>query len=147
MNWPDRFWRKVERSANAGMCWVWNGARIGSGYGTIKVDAKPMLAHRIAYELVRGQTIPHGMELDHLCRNRACVNPDHLEVVTHKQNLLRGLGVGSMNAAKTKCIHGHEFTDENTRRSPIGPNGNRRACRACNAIAVRKYQAKRRKAG
>lgn len=86
------------------------------------------LAHRVAYEQARGP-IPEGLELDHLCRNRACVNPDHLEPVTHRENLLRADTFAARHAAQTHCVNGHEFTPDNTyiRTRPEGG----RECRAC----------------
>jgi hypothetical protein len=99
-------------------------------------------AHRVAYEMLVG-TIPKGLDLDHICHNgsgcgggescphRRCVNPDHLEPVTHRENMLRGETVAAMHARKTHCIHGHEFTPENTR---IKRDGSRN-CRACDRVA------------
>jgi hypothetical protein len=132
----ERFWEKVDKT---GDCWLWTGST-NHGYGQFYVKGKssPARAHRVAYELTTG-LIPEGMELDHLCHNRdascpggftcphrACVNPAHLEPVTHRVNGLRGRSVAAGHAAKTHCPQGHEYTLENTRRA----NG-RRQCRAC----------------
>lgn len=101
-------------------CWEWVGAR-SAGYGGIMVGGKRVGAHRYVYEQLVGQ-IPKGLSLDHLCRNHACVNPDHLEPVTHRVNVLRGIGEAAKNAAKTYCKRGHEL--ERDRRG-------RRWCRTC----------------
>src|SRR5688572_13326968 len=95
-------------------CWQWTGSFMPNGYGRLIVKRHTVLAHRFAYELLVGP-IPAGLQIDHLCRNRACVNPAHLEPVTIKQNLLRSpITNAARNAAKTRCLHGHEFTAANT---------------------------------
>lgn len=131
--WPEmtleeRFWVKVNKQAPNG-CWEWIGAMSGNGYGSIRIDHKARNAHRVSYELVVG-LIPEGLTLDHLCRNRACVNPEHLEPVTIGVNTLRGESVSAINARKTHCVNGHEFTLENTYiRRQKGGYG--RMCREC----------------
>ena len=135
-----RFWEKVnKRGANG--CWEWTSALSTSGYGRFKPGhpRPPKAAHRYAYELAIGP-IPSGLELDHLCRNRACVNPGHLEPVTRRENQLRGLGVSGINARKTHCKRGHEFTPENTRIRAEGG----RACRECIRVHALRQNAKRR---
>ena len=114
-------------------CWLWTGRLDPKGYGTVHVFGKSQRAHRVVYELFVGP-IPDGLELDHLCRVRHCVNPDHLEPVDHKTNVLRGDGWGAKNARKTHCVNGHEFTDENTRLRIDGS----RDCRACARAAFKK---------
>jgi hypothetical protein len=99
-------------------------------------------AHRAVYEMEVGP-IADGLEIDHLCRNRGCVNPAHLEPVTHKENVLRGATVPGLNAVKTHCLRGHEFDEENTRH--IARNG-RRVCRACMRERCREYYALNREA-
>jgi HNH endonuclease len=111
-------------------CIEFTGKRQQDGYGQITVNGRSIVAHRVAYEFYVGP-IPDGLVLDHLCRNPGCVNPAHLEPVTQRVNLLRGIGVNAINAAKTHCIHGHEFTPENTYAAPSRPQ--RRDCRVCRA--------------
>lgn len=94
--------------------------------------------HVVVYEMYYG-TITEGYDVDHLCRVRHCVNPEHLEVVTHRENVLRGEGLAAINSAKTHCIRGHEFAGDNLLES-VGKNGHiRRSCRACNKIRMKKH--------
>lgn len=125
----DQFWSKViKRGPNE--CWGWRGDH-SSGYGVERRQCNGVrsrhVAHRIAYEFVIGP-VPDGLELDHLCRNRGCVNPAHLEAVTHAENSHRAPWFQD-RMARTHCPKGHEYTAENTR---IKKNGGR-WCRACDA--------------
>jgi hypothetical protein len=122
----ERFEAYTER---VGACRLWTGRLNRSGYGVTTVSGRSVLAHRWSYEHFVGP-IPEGVEPDHLCRNRACVEPIHLELVTHRENVLRGKSVFAEHARKTHCSQGHEFTPENTYRR--GANG--RGCRECNRI-------------
>lgn len=107
-------------------CWVLPNTRNADGYIRVSVAGKKIMSHRLAL-IESGVVIPEGYEVDHLCRNRACCNPSHLEVVTHKQNMERGTGRDRFNAAKTHCCRGHEFTKENTYVNPRG----QRQCKEC----------------
>ena len=97
-----------------------------NGYGRIQYKNHPTLAHRFMYEQMVGP-IPEGMTLDHLCRNRLCINPAHLDPVVMRTNILRGVGPTAVNAKRTHCKHGHEFTVANTYRTVDG----HRVCREC----------------
>lgn len=114
-------------------CWAWLGAFDPHGYGKMWDGRTNVRAHRLMYELHVGE-IPNGLVIDHLCRNTACVNPSHLEPVTIRENTLRGFGPASINARKTKCKNGHDFSIENTYVNPQG----RRTCRTCQRSRTRK---------
>lgn len=121
----QRFWEKVDRS---GTCWIWIANTNNAGYGLIW-DAdqdKKVYAHRWSYEAVNGP-IPDGLSIDHLCRNPLCVNPAHLEAVTHKENILRSDAPPALNARKSMCPSGHPYDESNTYTKPNGS----RECRAC----------------
>lgn len=118
-------------------CWLWLGVIDHLGYGHIEKGGRNAMAHRVGYELLRGP-IPQKMTLDHLCRNRQCVNPGHLEPVPQRVNVLRGNGVAALKAQQTHCVNGHEFTPTNT----IIRNGRHRACRLCGRNRTRSHRAR-----
>ena len=135
----ERFWEKVDRNGpvpahrpELGPCWLWCAQKLTSGYGRFTVSTgKQVVAHRMAYELVRG-AIPDGLELDHLCKNEPCVNPSHLEPVTSRVNILRSDNPPSLNARKTHCKNGHEYTTENIIQRKGRFSG--RICRTCERL-------------
>lgn len=117
-------------------CWLWPGAKT-DGYGVVNIKGKMNRLHRLVYQTLVG-SIPDDLQLDHLCRVRNCCNPAHVEPVTHKVNSLRGVGTPAMNAVKTHCSRGHEFTEENTRITSEGW----RNCRRCHADYERSRRAR-----
>lgn len=125
----ERFLSKVEVNKITG-CWEWEATTLRNGYGQIWVKDKMVLAHRVAYILYVGALLP-GKQIDHICHNRKCVNPKHLELVTPKENINRG--VGNVHKGKTHCIRGHEFTKENTYDRGRGD----RECRICIKIRTK----------
>lgn len=123
----------LNRYKIVGECWLWTGALSPNGYGTFGSGGS---AHRIIYELLK-DPIPIGLQLDHLCRTRHCVNPDHLQPITVRENILRGEGFAAINARKTHCVRGHEFTQDNTY---INPTNKQRGCRLCFRVKYRTYK-------
>ncbi len=130
-----RFWSKVEITSLYG-CWEWAAGKYWDGYGKFSLNGRKLRAHRVSYELTHS-VIPDGLEIDHLCSNRACVNPLHLEVVSRHENYARGrCGAGKSRPyrLKTHCKYGHERTPEN-----VTTQG---ACRTCYRIWDREYKKK-----
>lgn len=128
-----RFWTKVDKSQD---CWIWTGAKIPEGYGSFQVEGRQQGAHRISYEETK-EKIPDGYVLDHLCRNKACVNPNHLEVVTNRTNILRGESMAAQNARKIMCKRGHLLNSDNL--TPTGLRKGERNCKKCMRIRDAAY--------
>lgn len=135
----DRFWDHVEVTDS---CWLWRGAGVRGvrGYGLFSNGERLMPAHRWIYEQLVGP-IPEGLSLDHLCRVRSCVRPEHLEPVTTRENVLRGVGISALNAKKTHCLRGHPYDGDNLY---VDLRHGKRHCRSCRAQADRNAKAKRR---
>jgi HNH endonuclease len=125
----ERFWNGVIVDLNT-ECWDWI-RHCRDGYGRLYVEGLHVQTHRFAYSFFRGP-IPHGYQLDHLCENRTCCNPWHLDPVRQSENIRRSpITLATLNSRKTHCKHGHEFTEENTiyRRDRKG-----RQCRTCDGL-------------
>lgn len=118
----QRFFSKVNVVDN---CWEWTDS-LQRGYGYFKLKGKYCLSHRLSYKLFNGD-LDDNLTIDHLCRNRKCVNPEHLEQVTIQENVVRGFGPTAINSKKTHCIRDHEFTIDNTFIRKSGG----RTCRIC----------------
>lgn len=131
--------RILNKSKQEGDCLVWQGG-LSKGYGRVSFKGKYVNTHTIMYQGLIGK-IPKGLVLDHLCRNRACCNVKHLEIVSHRENILRGVGPAAKHAQMTHCINGHEFTPENTLIVKTSATKWRtwRRCKECKRIRAKKY--------
>ena len=132
--------RFISHVRKTGYCWNWIGSLTNGGYGLVSMGGKLRLAHRVSYTIFKGK-IPEGLTIDHLCRNRRCVNPAHLEAVTMQENVLRGTSKAANNARKTLCQNGHPLVKDNLELSALVV-GERRCL-----ICWRNYRANRRAKG
>ena len=135
---PERFRSKVVVDDSG--CWLWCTSLKESGYGLYSTGNSSVSAHRYSYELLVG-AVPMGLELDHLCRVRRCVNPVHLEAVTHAENVRRSNEALGRGPYATHCSAGHDFTPSNTY---VDPGNNGRCCRLCRRETRRRYRERRR---
>lgn len=137
MDFDDDLLHRIMLKVDITGCWEWRGEITNGGYGLISHRGKSYGVHRFVYLLCVGP-IPDGYHVDHLCKVRHCVNPDHLEAVTPHENWLRSDAYSAVNARKTECKRGHPFTPENTLVTPVGT----RACRACRRMLQQGYRAR-----
>ena len=134
-----RFESKIQRERNG--CLTWTAGKFKQGYGSFWLNPGYRKAHRVAYEHVHGP-IPDGLKIDHICRNRACVRPDHLRAVTQRENVMApgSESLTKKHSLKTKCPRGHAY--DVVRRNGVRRNGAsvfKRCCRACERIHSRNY--------
>lgn len=120
-----RFWKYIG-PMDANGCWPWVGSVNNGGYGQFQFNGKYGMAHKYSYLLYKGDIVA-PLTVDHLCRNRRCVNPSHMEIVTNKENILRGFSPSALNSRKTQCLRGHKYSSANTYLDKLG----HRFCRKC----------------
>jgi hypothetical protein len=130
----ERFWAKVRPT---GFCWEWIAGTDHGGYGRFRHEQRTAMAHRVAYGFLVGP-IEDGLHVDHLCRNRKCVNPDHMDLVTNEENIRRGFGPNHFHSLKTHCPEGHPYDGYNLKME----NGKRR-CRVCRNKVQRESRRRR----
>lgn len=135
----ERFLSNVDRRPNG--CWQWTGTLDQRGYGKLTVDGAPRAAHRLSYSFAKGP-IPDGLVIDHLCRNPGCVNPDHLEAVAQRENVLRGASGQPGNPYRTHCPNGHAYAGDNV---ILVERGTSYRCRECRRLRDQEKRARRAK--
>lgn len=133
MNFIERFLSKVEKTNS---CWLWKRCILKSGYGQCWDGKKRVRAHRLSYRLFVGE-IPDEVVIDHVCRIRKCVNPDHLRLLSNKENILIGTGASAVNSKKSHCIRGHKFTTDNTNLKKRPSGRVERNCKQCRKLLRR----------
>jgi HNH endonuclease len=139
---PSRMWAKIKVDPIF-QCWIWIAKKVRAGYGVTGIGSRTdgsrrsVYTHRFFYEMLVAK-IPEGLQIDHLCRVRACCNPNHLEPVTARENLLRGETLPAMCSKKTHCPLGHPYDEDNT----IIKRGKHRNCRTCENRRVREWRAR-----
>lgn len=134
----EDLWDKIKVNENG--CWIVQTRSLDRGYARLRLDGKFQRVHRFTYEVNKGK-IPSGLQIDHLCKNRTCCNPEHLEAVTQKENLLRSDGVNTRNSKKTHCPKGHEYTPDNIYIQKTKYSLGRR-CKTCFLKAREKWSKK-----
>lgn len=140
-----RFWKQVKVASDQ-ECWVWQKCKSPSGYGVFRLQGKNIPAHRFSWEIANGP-MPQELVTDHLCRNHSCVNPAHLEAVTNRENVLRGVAPAALHAKKDHCPQGHSYSGGNLLVVQAKAGGQQRYCRACDAEKHRQQrQAKKQSA-
>lgn len=136
----ERFIARVCAAPDLWSCWIWSGSTASGGYGRIFIrNGLVVRAHRFAYELWRGP-IPTGLVIDHLCRTRNCVNPLHMETVTHVENTMRGFSPMAENKRLVTCLYGHPLSGDNLRVDKDDRGRPRRRCRSCAARRERERE-------
>lgn len=133
----ENFWSRVLKTNT---CWMWFGCRSADGYGRFQFKRTTINAHRMAYALKKG-ILDKSKQIHHLCNNPSCVNPDHLEQITVRENVLLSDNPASINARKTHCNKGHPLSGDNLYCPPSG----KRYCRTCGNILSRDYMREKRK--
>lgn len=137
----DNFWKNVDKTDD---CWIWMGHKSTGGYGQLTYQGKTNGAHRVSYIMKHG-SIPAGYAVHHTCHTRACVNPDHLEILTRAEHLSAHLdsvaaAAKKRHAARTECKHGHPFTEANTYLYTNAQGYTVRQCRTCHNLSARQYK-------
>lgn len=144
----QKFEASIEKQPNG--CWIWRGRLSADGYGKINFNGRNGYAHRLSYLLFKGELPTENtrlLQIDHLCSRKGCVNPDHLELVSAKENCRRGMAnrkKSLFGLRVTHCVHGHEYTDANTYWRTLKTGRRKRSCRTCSRAGVNAWKRKRR---